>query len=149
MKTINNDFQPLSPRFNELWHPVSPSESSDVIINPILFSNSRSGHKLSFWWYQSFCILKQKLFHTVDGHLTSCQSEKRFQFVSSFTNPLLVFLNGFIWGMILAASQQNLLFPQSLYSKYCHWTFFIKYYWIFVMKIAPKLCPVLQCPGNF
>ena len=42
------------------------------------------------------------------------------------TSPSLVFLNLFIRDMILPATQQNLLFPQSSDSKYCHRTFFIK-----------------------
>ena len=52
-------------------------------------------------------------------------------------------------GMILPTTQQNLLFPQSSYSKHCHRTFFTKNYEIFVIQIVPELCPVLQCPRDF
>ena len=37
--------------------------------------------------------------------------------------------------MLVLKTQQNWLFPQSSYSKYCNWTFFIKNYWIFVSRL--------------
>ena len=47
------------------------------------------------------------------------------------------FLNCFIWGIMFPTPQHNLLFPQSSFSKYCDWTFFIKIYWIFALQIVP------------
>ena len=35
-------------------------------------------------------------------------------------------LNRFVWRTILTAIQLNFSFPQNSYSKYCHWTYFIK-----------------------
>ena len=71
------------------------------------------------------------LFYLILTRLTQVHANEH-KYDQGITNPLLVFLNRLIWVMMLPTLQQNVLFSQTLYSKYCQWTFFIKNYWIFV-----------------
>ena len=84
-----------------------------------------------YWSLIFFVTQYALLFYLVLTRLTQVYANEH-KYGQGITNPLLVFLNRLIWVMMLPTLQQNLLFSQTLYSKSCHWTFFIKNYWIFV-----------------
>lgn len=51
--------------------------------------------------------------------------------------------------LTILLNQESLLFPQSSYSKYCYWTFFIKKLVNICYANPLKLCPVSQWPQDF